>query len=979
MAGGLLSAAPEEKPRGILRFESDILPIFQVHCLACHGGETRQGDLDLHTRDGLLKGGKSGAAIEPGSAGESLLLEKIVSGAMPMAGEKLSPGQIELVQRWISAGALEEGEEYKAVSGRLKVKEVTGREVMVTILQVKCLSCHGRRMQEGGLDMRTRASLLKGGKSGAAIVPDKPEQSLLIQRIVAEEMPPPELQARRSIRPVTSSELEKLRQWVEAGAPAVEEEVPEVEAEPDPLVSDEDRRFWSFNPPRPPSLPKVRHQAQLRTAVDAFLLEKLETVGLVFSDEADRLVLMRRAYFDLIGLPPEPEEIEDYLADHHPDAYDRMLDRLLSSPRYGERWARYWLDAAGYSDSEGKVSADAIRPYAYRYRDYVIRSFNQDKPYDRFLVEQIAGDELFDYRSSRELSAGEFDSLVATGFLRMAPDGTYSTSQNFIPQQLDVVADELQVLSSTVMGPTMACARCHDHKYDPIPQRDYYRLSAILRSAYDPYDWLSPSYMPVGPESKWEDSDTRFLPFFSEKERREVEEHNTPILEEIERLERSLESKAWPLQEKLLVERLEHLPEGLQKDAREAFATPVEKRSSTQEYLVEKLKVEQEELRERFEDFTKEAKKVEEAVKGAKTKLRIHPKIRPSMTWGGRATPVHLLRRGDYLNPGPVVRPGVPSVLRKGISPFEVVQPRWTTNTSGRRLALARWLVQPNHPLTARVMVNRIWNHHFGKGLVETIGNFGRLGAKPSHPELLDWLATEFVRQGWRIKSMHKLIMTSTAYRQSSRLKREPHALDAKNILLSRFPSRRLDADAIRDSVLKVAGRLDTTPFGRPDQVQVESDGEVVGKGSQAGFRRSIYLLQRRSTPSTFLEAFDMPQLNPNCLERAHSTVSSQALEMMNSDLVRESSRYMAGRLIDEVGRDVEKQVERAYLTALCRPPASEEREIAGQTLRELDREWRQHLEKEVPPEPTATKAQWLALANLCHTLLNSAEFLYID
>ena len=345
----------------------------------------------------------------------------------------------------------------------------------------------------------------------------------------------------------------------------------------------------------------------------------------------------------------------------------------------------------------------------------------------------------------------------------------------------------------------------------------------------------------------------------------------------------------------------------------------------------------------------------------------------------GRPTPVHLLRRGDYLNPGPVVRPGVPSTLKKGISPFKVATPPWKTETSGRRLALAHWLVQPNHPLTARVMVNRIWQHHFGKGIVETVGNFGRLGAKPSHPELLDWLATEFVHRRWSIKAMHKLILTSTAYRQSSNFDPDRHAPDAENILLSRFPMRRLDADAIRDSILKLAGRLDTTPFGRPDEVEIESDGEVVAKSSQSGFRRSIYLLQRRSTPPTFLEAFDMPQLNPNCLTRAHSTVSSQALEMMNGDLVRENSRYMAGRVIDEVGGDPGKQIDRVYLAALGRWPSSQEREIAGQTLRELSREWMRHLSQEVPAEPKVPKAQWLALTSLCHTLLNSAEFLYID
>ena len=481
------------------RFESDIAPIFQANCLTCHGEGLQQAELDLRTRDGVLKGGKSGPALVPGVAVESLLLGKVSSGAMPMGGEKLSPAEIEVIRRWIETGALREGEDLQSASKIATPYEVSAREIVVTILNVKCLLCHGRRRQEGGLDMQTRAGLLRGGASGPAIVPGKPDESRLIKRIEAEEMPPEKDLARVSVRPVTSAEIEKLRAWIAAGAPFDDEKPERIVARTDPLVAKKDREFWSFRPPKRSPGPKVRHQDRARTPIDAFLLQKLEEEGLTFSPDAEHPTLMRRAYFDLIGLPPSPEEVKTYQADTSPKAYQRLVDRLLESPRYGEHWGRRWLDAAGYSDSEGQVSADAPRPYAWRYRDYVIRSLNADKPYDQFLVEQIAGDELFDYEAEKQLTPEQREKLVATGFLRMGPDGTYSTSQAFVPERLKVVADQLEILTSTVLGLTVACARCHDHKYDPIPQRDYYRLSAILRSAYDPYDWRSPNEMLVGP------------------------------------------------------------------------------------------------------------------------------------------------------------------------------------------------------------------------------------------------------------------------------------------------------------------------------------------------------------------------------------------------------------------------------------------------------------------------------------------------
>jgi hypothetical protein len=346
---------------------------------------------------------------------------------------------------------------------------------------------------------------------------------------------------------------------------------------------------------------------------------------------------------------------------------------------------------------------------------------------------------------------------------------------------------------------------------------------------------------------------------------------------------------------------------------------------------------------------------------------------------GGEPTPVRVLLRGEFTNPGPLVEPGVPSVLAPGAAPYKVEKPAFGTGTSGRRLALARWLADPGHPLTARVMVNRLWLHHFGEGIVRTPSNFGRTGMAPTHPKLLDWLATEFVRQRWSIKAMHRLIMTSSAYRQSSNADGASVEADPDNSLLSRAPLRRRDAEALRDSILQVAGRLDTTMFGEPAPLEETEGGEIASEATPAGYRRSIYLQQRRTKPVTMLDVFDAPQMAPNCIQRGHSTVASQALQLMNSELVRESSSYMAGRIIDHAGDDPGKQIDRVFLVALNRAPSPEERQAAEQTLAAMTGEWRKKLDAEKPAEPLGSRAKWLGLASLCHTILNSAEFLYVD
>ncbi len=868
-----------------------------------------------------------------------------------------------------------------------KGQEFSELEIMVNVFRAKCISCHGKWRQDGGLDLRTRAGLLKGGKSGSAVVPGKPEESLVFKRIAAAEMPPSKdiYGDSQYVKRVSADEMDKLRQWIAAGASSSGGDLLEVKVDSDPLVKESDRKFWSFQPPSRPAVPHVSNSQMVRTPIDAFLLEKLEAKGLKFSPEQDRLALMRRAYFDLIGLPPSLDEVRFYLNDARPDAYEQMIDHLLASPRYGERWGKYWLDAAGYADSHGKIDPDRIRPHAWRYRDYVIRSLNADKPCDQFLLEQIAGDELFDYKATKQLTTKQQDNLIATGFLRTAADDTDEGAQNFIPYRMAVLSDQVQIFSSAVIGLTMECARCHSHKYDPLPQRDYYRMTAIFQTAYDPYDWRIPSsaFYAGAKTLDLPDEYQRFLPYVSEQESQNALVHNQPILNEIRRLEDSLETKAKPLREKLLEEKLSKVPEPVRRDLVRALEKPGDERSILEKYLVERfqgtINVERKELEEKSKAFQEESEKVRKAVQEAKSKLIPEPKIQALFDMGGEPTPMYIARRGDYRSPMDKVAPGVPSVLADGIAGYRVIKPSWTTDTSGRRLALARWLVQPTHPLTARVMVNRIWQDHFGKGLVGTPANFGKIGARPTHPELLDWLATEFVRQGWSIKAMHKLIMTSTAYRQTSLVDPNVHDTDPDNVLLSRFPLRRLDAEAIRDSILKVAGRLDTTPFGPADQIEVTPENEVVSKGTKNGYRRSIYLLQRRSTPLTMLELFDAPRMGPNCLQRAYSTVPTQALQLWNSEMTREASRYFAGRVIDAVGDNLGEQIERVYLLALSRHPTTSETRQGIEALTKLDGSWLEHLEEELPAEPKSPRARWLALAAFCHVILNSPEFIYVD
>ena len=952
--GGGRAAAASTPPT----FDEDVRPVLEANCFSCHGNDAPQQGLDLRTAQAILRGGSSGPAVEIGSSAKSILVERIVAGTMPPGDSNLAEREIALIRRWIDDGVAQE-------AGELGVELATDRDVL-PIFQARCVVCHGKREQRGGLDLRTRETRLAGGDSGPALVPGSPDTSLIIQKIEAGEMPPPDMQYDYAVRNPTDAEVAKLRLWVAAGAPPAPND--SGAAEPTRHIAEEDRNHWAFLPPERPAVPEITSPGLVSNAVDAFLLAKLEENGLSYTEEAAPLTLLRRAYLDLTGMPPSPQEVQRYLEDDGEDRYRLLIERLLEAPQYGERWARHWLDVAGHIDTEGFGEYAPRRQNAWRYRDYVIRAFNQDKPFDEFLTEQIAGDELAPWKD-QEVTPELIERLAATGFMRTAPDPTWEIEFAFLDERMNVIADEVHILGSGILGLTVGCARCHDHKFDPITHRDYYSLGAILQAAYDPYDWVQPK--------------KRVLNIGLASEKKEIDEFNAPLKAKIKQLKESLETEAAPYKARLLEERLGRLPEAVREDLRRLSETAEDERTEVQQYLAKKFKKTLEtsinDVKESSESFKSKAEPIQKQIKEAEAQLRPDPGLHALVDMGGEPSTSYLLLRGDAFTPGQPVEPGVPAFLTPHIDPYEVVAPWPGADTSGRRLALARWLTQPDHPLTARVMVNRMWMRHFGRGIVASPDNFGRTGELPSHPELLDWLATEFVRSGWSVKHMHRLMMTSTAYRQASRKDGEALAADPDNALLSRMTMRRMDAEQLYDSILVATSRLDPARFGPPADLELSDDGEYRAAGSTQGFRRSIYTLQQPRTPISLLEAFDLPQLSPNCIVRNQSNVPTQALHLMNSEWMWELSRYMAGRIIDAAGSDAEKQVREVFLRALSRPPSHFETGESLAALENLRSHWPERLASDRREAPIEATSRWLALANLCHAVLNSAGFAFID
>ena len=834
------------------------------------------------------------------------------------------------------------------------------------VLKTWCWHCHGEEAEfKGGLDARFVRQLQKGGDSGPAIVPHDPAASLLISRIASGEMPPGE-------KKVPAQDLLVLQQWIAAGA-KVRSEEPE-QAAPGLLLTEEDRSHWAFQPIVRPPVPFAGQPNAPASPIDAFLLQRLQQHGLHFAEEADRETLLRRLWLDLVGLPPIPAAIDQFTADQSPEAWNTAIEQLLAQPTYGERWARHWLDVAGYADSDGYTEKDPERPWAWKYRDYVIRSLNADKPWDQFLVEQLAGDELLT-PPYENLTPEQADALTATGFLRMAPDGTSDGSVDQPTARNEVVAETLKTVSTALLGLSVGCAQCHDHRYDPISQVDYYRLRAIFEPAWNLAEWRAPGGRIV---SLWS-AETRAAAAAVDQELAETSKKRTAELDGIvqETFERELQK----------------LPAERQPLARAARETPKDKRTEEQQQLIREfpfLNVDRGSvylyLPDRLTGFNK---KWDELTAEVKKKRPADDNVMCLTELPGKVPATHLYSRGDHQQPRQQVAPGGLAVLAESEGAIAEDDPGLPT--TGRRLAWARSLTSGRHPLLARVLMNRVWMLHFGQGLVATPAEFGVKGERPSHPELLDWLASEFMESGWSLKHMHRLILSSQAWRQVSVRRAEHDAADPDNRLLGRMNLRRLEAETVRDCMLAVSGQLNAKMSGPPAPVSPDDVGQYViaidtrdSAGRPTGkvealngedLRRSVYVQVRRSMPLGVLEPFDLPRMAPNCERRAVSTTSSQALLMLNNPFVLQQAGKLASRL-REGSQDQAMQIETGWRLVFGRRPTSEEQAEAAAFLAE-------GAKATVPaPEGTPAAAAGPAVDQLqlwCHALLCSSGFLYAE
>jgi Protein of unknown function (DUF1553)/Protein of unknown function (DUF1549) len=712
-----------------------------------------------------------------------------------------------------------------------------------------------------------------------------------------------------------------------------------------------DDKPWAFRPVARHQAPSVDNQAWVRNPLDAFILAKMENAGIKPAREADRITLIRRLSFDLTGLPPTPEEVAGFLGDAAPDAYEKLVDRLLASPRYGEHWAMYWLDLVRYADSDG-FKADDPRPLAWRYRDYVINAFNQDKPYDRFILEQLAGDELF---------PDDLTALVATGFNRNYPSEV--NAKNIELHRQENLNDMTDTTGLVFLGLTIGCARCHDHKYDPILQTDYYRLQAFF-AAYRATDEQ---------------------PLSSSKEMEAYSRQMQAWMEKTADIQKKMAEVEDPYRKKMVNVNKVKYDKFLQDcfDMPEADRTPYQQQMA--EMFAKQLKVDRTamEIKKNHDELDKELAKFD----------GIKPKPLPTaMVLTDVATtapPTHLLLRGDYKRKGKEVQPGFLAIFDPTPAKIPLAAPG--AKTTGRRTALAQWLVRPDHPLTARVMVNRLWQHHFGRGIVGTPSDFGEVGDRPTHPELLDWLAAEFVKDGWSFKKMHKLMVTSATYRQSCQADATALKADTDNHLFSRMSRRRLEGEALRDAMLMVSGLLNFKAAGPPifpelpEELGVPRGGWKVTANPAERNRRSVYIFVKRNLRYPLFGSFDAPDANESCARRNTSTSAPQALMLINGKITLDWSRAFAGRVLMDAGREPDKVVERIYELALGRSPTTREMQLAqdflGRETKHLqDRVSRNEVILRPTEVPAATDPAFAAaVVDLCHVALNVNEFVYVD
>jgi mono/diheme cytochrome c family protein len=831
------------------------------------------------------------------------------------------------------------------------------------ILKQHCFHCHGEEPNpKGGLDLRTVKMMKKGGESGAAIKPGD-LASHLWERVSSDEMP-------EGTKKVSAAQKEILKRWIREGAKTAR---PEPDDPNQARFTPEELSHWAFQPMKDQAPPMNSG----RTEVDRFLLAKLSAAGIRgFSPAADRRTFIRRATFDLLGLPPTPQEVEAFVNDPSVDAVETLIDRLLASPQYGERWGRHWLDVAGYAETYGNLGKDHDRPHAWRYRDYVVASFNADKPFDEFLKEQIAGDELakrpYDFNDPKTV-----ERLTATGFLRMAPDVTATNGE--LMDRNQAVADAFKVATGAFLGMTVGCAQCHDHKYDPVSIDDYYRLRAFFDPAFDLHQWKPP--------------EQRVIDATLAAQRTIAD----GIEAEAKKRDEALSKKRDENAKQVLERELAKLPATDREPARKANDTPPGKRTPAQTAILKKYTniVSVAHIRGQLVEYDppshQKFKKEEDEIarlRGTKPPPRLLLAVQETP---GRVPKSAVFLRGDPKQPSKEVRPGELTALGGTWQP--PASPKDAPST-GRRLALANHWTSGKHPLVARVFVNRVWALHFGRGIVGTPGDFGLNGDRPTHVELLDWLALDFVRHGWKIKRLHRQMMLSDAYRQVSTRSAELAMKDPDNKLLGRMNLRRLEAEAVRDGVLAAAGGLSLQTTGPSVPVAEDHDGRVVlGKrnlneglfanvtaaGSDA-YRRSVYVQSKRALPLAMLETFDLPVMNPNCDLRRATTGPAQALLFLNDEFVLKASRDLAERLWRDANAD-DQRIATLYRLLFAVEPTAKEKgrckkfldELAKRFAADKDPKWQATLQQQ--PDAAAKRAT----EALCQTLLASNRFLYVD
>ena len=710
------------------------------------------------------------------------------------------------------------------------------------LLIQRCIECHNNQETSGGLNLTTAQGLLTGGDSGPSLIAGNPTQSNLLQRVLDREMPP---EKKGQLQALPDKEIKLLREWIAGGASWPKDRSLDLFEKTTSVHAGRD--WWSLQPVKRPKTPQVNRVDWVNNPIDAFILARLEKNNYEPAPVAEKLVLIRRLYFDVIGLPPSKEVIDAFLADQSSDAYEKRVDKLLASPQFGERWARYWLDLVRFAETSG-YERDQVKPGVWKYRDWVVESLNNDKPYDRFVMEQLAGDELPD-RSEK--------TIIATGFLRL---GTWNDEPND-PQeyQYERLEDMVHVTSSAFLGMTVKCARCHDHKFDPIEQKDYYRMATAFWAGF-----ISPG---SGKQLGGPDAEQLGYDVFG------------------------------------------------------------------------------------WTDRSREP------------------------------APLHLLIKGEPKHPGEIIEPAQLSMITN--LKQTVLPPEEGSATTQRRFQLAQWITNPENPLTARILVNRLWQNHFGYGLVRTPNNFGFTGDQPTHPELLDWLAGELVQGGWKTKRLHKMILMSQTYQQASIHPRhqEYSDRDFENRMLWRFHRRRLDSDALRDAMLAVSGNLDLKSGGpsfKPSIVPAALEG-LSKKGNawtasaiEEQNRRSIYIFTQRSLLVPLMTVFDFPDTTLPCGKRNSTTVAPQALALMNNSFVHLQSTALAARVTKQAGDSPTEQVQVAWQLTLGRLPSVTE---SKNSIRHIKTQTRHFSADNI----TTDSAQQLALTSLCHVLLNSNEFIYID